>query len=59
MPLDQGTSHEAIGRNIKTELKAGKPRKQAIAIALNTARENGAKIPKKHIKSLRSKYGKG
>ena len=56
MPLDQGTSKESIGRNIATEIRAGKPRRQSIAIALNTARENGAKIPKK--KSLRSKYKK-
>ena len=33
--------------HIKTEIDAGKPQKQAVAIALNTARRSGAKIPKK------------
>lgn len=47
MPLKQGTSKEAISSNIATERAAGKPEKQAVAIALNTARENGAHIPKK------------
>ena len=46
MPLIKSSSKEAIGKNIKMEEKT-KPRKQAIAIALNTAREAGAHIPKK------------
>jgi hypothetical protein len=33
MPLKPGKKN--VGKNIKTELAAGKPRKQAIAIALN------------------------
>jgi hypothetical protein len=37
MPLVKGSSQEAIGKNIKTEMAAGKPQKQAVAIALNTA----------------------
>ncbi len=47
MPLDKSGSKKSIGKNIKTEQAAGKPRKQAIAIALNTARRAGASIPKK------------
>ena len=48
MPLIKSASKKAIGKNIKTEEKAGKPKKQAIAIALETARKSGAKIkPKK------------
>lgn len=47
MPLIKSKSKAAIGKNIETEIAANKPRKQAIAIALNTAREAGAKIPKK------------
>lgn len=39
MPLKKGKSRETISANIKTEVAHGKPRKQAIAIALNTARK--------------------
>ena len=37
MPLKKGKSEKAFKSNIKTEMKAGKPRKQAIAIALSEA----------------------
>jgi len=37
MPLYKGKKN--IGKNIKTEIKAGKPQKQAIAIALNVSRK--------------------
>lgn len=37
MPLVKGKSRKAVSRNIRTELAAGKPRRQAIAIALNVA----------------------
>ena len=47
MPLIKGKSKESISTNIKTEMKAGKPQKQAVAIALDVARKSGAKIPKK------------
>jgi len=47
MPLVKSKSKKAIGKNIKTEEAAGKPKKQAVAIALNVARKAGAKIPKK------------
>lgn len=47
MPLKRGTSRGTVSRNIKTETKHGKPKKQAVAIALNQARKSGAKIPKK------------
>ena len=38
MPLDKSGSKSSIGTNIKREEEAGKPRRQAIAIALNTQR---------------------
>ena len=38
MPLKKGYSRKTVGANIKTELAHGKPRKQAVAIALSTAR---------------------
>jgi hypothetical protein len=47
MPLIKSGSKKAIKTNIKTEINAGKPQKQAVAIALNTARKSGAKIPTK------------
>lgn len=33
MPLEQSSSNESLHENIKKELAAGKPRKEAVAIA--------------------------
>jgi hypothetical protein len=38
MPLDKSGSKAAIGKNIAAEMEAGKPQKQAVAIALETNR---------------------
>ncbi len=38
MPLKKGASKEVIKENIKKEIEAGKPRKQAVAIAYSEAR---------------------
>ncbi len=55
MPLKHGTSKKTIGKNIKEMEKSGHPKKQAIAAALNEARESGAKIPKKHAEKKQTK----
>ena len=38
MPLIKSASKKAIGKNISAEMHAGKPQKQAIAIAMSVAR---------------------
>lgn len=37
MPLQKGKSRKVISNNIKTEMAAGKPQKEAIAIAMSEA----------------------
>lgn len=48
MPLLKGKGEKAIRQNIETEMKVGgRPRKQAVAIALNEAKKSGRKSKKK------------
>lgn len=50
MPLMKGRSKAAVSSNIQTEMAAGRPQKQAVAIALNVAgksRKRGFKARKR------------
>ena len=47
MPLKRGSSRKTVSANIRTEMAAGKPQKQAVAIALSMARRSKGKKKRK------------
>ena len=56
MPLDESGSAKSVGKNIKAEVKAGKPKKQAVAIALSVERENAKGDRKVKLEDAYAKY---
>jgi len=63
MPLVKSKSSAAVGENIKTEEVAGKPEKQALAIALSVQDKakggRRAKIQAEYEKHMKSNEEKG
>ncbi len=61
MPLIKSGSKKAMGSNIKAEMAAGKPQKQAVAIAYSVKRKSEGVISKRkrNNKIDRSKYKVG
>ena len=61
MPLKKGKSQKVVGENIKELVKSGRPKNQAIAIALDKARGKSNAIRKqkktvqKRVQTTKSK----
>jgi hypothetical protein len=47
MPLIKSGSRKAVSANIRTEMKHGKPQKQAVAIALSVAEQANSRKKRK------------
>jgi hypothetical protein len=56
MPMDKSGSAQSVGKNYKTEVAAGKPKKQAMAIALSEERAHAKGKRKAKLEEAYSKY---
>ena len=56
MPLIKSGSAEAVGKNIKAEMKAGKSKAQSVAIALSEERSNSKGARKAKLEEQYAKY---
>ena len=58
MPMDKSGSAQSVGKNYKTEIAAGKPKKQALAIALSEERTHAKGKRKAKLQAAYEKYMK-
>jgi len=59
MPLVKGMkakSRKGFSKNVETEMKAGKPQKQAVAIAYSESKQSKKKKKKMPAKKMEGKY---
>ena len=55
MPLKRGSSQAVISANIRELKDSGRPQKQAVAIALDTAQRTGSGATRRRIMRSKSK----
>lgn len=56
MPLDKSGSAQSVNKNIKAEVAAGRPKRQAVAIALSEERTHAKGKRKAKLEESYAKY---
>jgi hypothetical protein len=56
MPLIKSSSSKAVGENYKKEMESGKPKKQALAIALSVQRKEATSKRKKTLEDAYARH---
>jgi len=56
MPLIKSSSSKAVGENYKKEMESGKPKKQALAIALSVQRKEASGKRKKTLEDAYARH---